>query len=80
MPRDFIALGLAPICGDHYLELAVSLGRVLLQNLILFDLIEKLQEADEAGERRSVQVVTVPLLELVVIYRQQAGSSVGPKE
>lgn len=30
--------------------LTVSLGRVLLQNLILFDLIEGLQEADETGQ------------------------------
>lgn len=48
--------------------LIVSLGRVLLQNLVLFDLIERLQEADETGQRGSGQGVTVPLLNLGVIY------------
>lgn len=51
--------------GSLYLELAVSLGRVLLQNSILFDLIEKLQEADEADRRSSGRVVPAPLLAFI---------------
>lgn len=42
----------------------VSLGRVLLQNLILFNLLAKLQEGDERGSAD----VTAPLLQLLLIY------------
>lgn len=67
--RGFHRAGACPdLWRSLYLQLAVSLGRVLLQNLILFDLIEKLQEADETSRCSSGQVVTAPLLELVVIY------------
>lgn len=52
---------------QHLYLLTVSLGRVLLQNLTLFDLIERLQEADESGQRGSGQGVTAPLLELGLV-------------
>lgn len=60
--------------------LTASLGRVLLQNLVLFDLIERLQEADETGQRGSGQGVVASLLELGVSYWQQAGCAVQPRE
>lgn len=52
---------------QHLYLLTVSLGRVLLQNLTLFDLIEKLQEAAESGQHGSGQGVTAPLLELGLV-------------
>lgn len=66
MSGDFILLGLAlihgeiSICYQYLYLLTVSLGRVLLQNLILFDLIARLIQASMA------QGVTAPLLELGV--------------
>lgn len=55
------------ISYQHLYLLTVSLGRVLLQNLALFDLTEGLQEADESGQRGSGQGVTA-LLELGVVF------------
>lgn len=59
--------------------LALWLGRVLLQNLIWFDLIEGLQEADGTGQCGSGRGVTA-LLELGVTCWQQAGSAAQPRE
>lgn len=55
------------------------IGQSFMTKLDL-ELITKLREADETGQRSSGQVVTAPLLGSVVSYYQQAGSLVQPEE
>lgn len=64
---------------QHLYLLTVSLGRILLQNLALFDLIERLQEADEPGQPGSGQGVTAlcPGWGLVMGSRQELQHSPG---